>query len=226
MGKLIMVLVLPNVGNPIQEFRNSLQILRAVDLAPPTWALSLLHTLQAALITDRAETLDTILREVLQPPAPTNLGELGDPVALFSVLIISMQLNQEPPLPAALPDILSRAFNHSSNPYVDTSLPQSRQTYAIAALARLIKYAILLTSSIRSEMAQDVISDIADSLRGQAARPVRAKVGEKRKKTGLVGMEIGSKERGCLEVLVRSLGGDEELARRTGAFEALASDLS
>jgi hypothetical protein len=75
-------------------------------------------------------------------------------------------------------------------------------------------------------MAQDVISDIADSLRGQAARPVRAKVREKRKKTGLLGMEIGSKERGCLEVLVRSLGGDEELARRTGAFEALASDLS
>ena len=203
----------------VPNLKQELQNMKTVELAPSTWSSALLDDLSRSLrVYGLSLTVRSVIDELLSGPT---VSLPADSYSALVALVLAHRPDIEyPPLitQAVLGDI-PNLLDSASSVLMDSTTAAS----STAALARSLKYTLLILSTVDSAIANKCADDLGDELEYQRSRVVEeaqaSAVGSVPKPTG--GHAIRPEAKAVVDALVGAIGGDEELRNKWQKLEAL-----
>ena len=168
-------------------------------------------------------TLELIIGEVFQASFVGADSTSGDPLAQFTVLLLSLRLSLTSPIPliVILVEHVLKILDCGSTPLTGLLERQTTQ-YAVSALARLIKQSLFISADLHrtvddSNFADGIVERLTEEIAYQRSRPVddaNSHAAKKAGKAGKAGKGISPVQKGWLDGLCGLLGADEEVKER------------
>ncbi|ORX39073.1 mediator complex subunit Med5-domain-containing protein [Kockovaella imperatae] len=207
--------------NALEDLRSEIQIVRNLNLAPESWASSLIKAMERALrVYPTASVSHLILEQLLQPTSALS-GEL-DPFTAFSCLLLDLRFKATSPITG------SQSFIDASIPalfdvdsaIVNDQIPISNLLLPVTSLCRATKHILLFASALNASQSDTLAHHLIDELLHLRAR-ISTDGQEKNAKVKRRDPGMNSQQKAVLEALAGALGADEELRDRWSRFGEL-----
>lgn len=208
---MLMIALLPT--NTLVTLRSDLQMLRRLELAPPTWPASIIKILSSAtLYEETISCLEIVVSEIISPPLDL---QYEDPLLAYAPLLLILpydgdsRILLEPLIRRYLPALIDE-------PRFSMRADQSR------SLARVIRISLLLVDRVEPDRVKRLVSYMVEEVKYQRSRstestaearpsPKKRKINQPRPLSGAAGELV--------DLLAHAFDDDESKTR----WEALRS---
>lgn len=190
---------------------------RGVNTTPASDYGALSESLNTSIAYDGSEA---VVLTMVSESIRSGFAAQGDNLPYITALSSAFKRQPQPPLAVTLVHaVLPGLFNAQGPCAQSTDLPG-----ATTAIARLLKYTLVLTSSTDVSLGDQLSDHLLDELEYQRGRPVEGTTetkGQKRKRRAEGAKSMDERSRQVLDALIRALAGDEELRNRWSRFADL-----
>jgi hypothetical protein len=193
--------------NTLITLRSDIQILRRLELAPPSWPTSIVKILRTATIYESTILcVEVIISEIANPPIDL---QHDDPLLAYAPLLLAL------PYDAGNKTMLEPLIKR----YIPALLDESRFPFRAdqcRPLARLVRIALLLLDRVKPELAKRLVGCLVKEIKHQRSRGVEeaGAVGMPRKRKAMDESRPLSVAAGALVDLLAHAFDDEESRAR------------
>jgi len=153
--------------NTLITFRSDLQMLRRLELAPPSWPASIINILRCATLYENTTScLDVIVSEIANPPIDL---QHDDPLLAYAPLLLVLPYHDsrillEPLIKRYIPALLD-------DPRFPFRADQCRP------LVRVVRIALLLLDRVDAERVKRLMTSLVEEVKHQRSRGVEEATG-------------------------------------------------